>query len=193
MVKGQPLCYVITTAEDAPSYRLLICRVNESEEEPVLPTDGFVRAGLVEHAALNLEPDPLPATRQRHKYGVGPFAKLRMPRLPNQPGLYLWEEDGEVVYVGQTRTPLSERLGSRGYATISNYNTFARQPKRYNGGQQTNCRVNALANQSLASGHTLVIWCRTTSAELAKEEEAAWMQLFGLPPWNRRDERSRGS
>jgi hypothetical protein len=80
-----------------------------------------------------------------------------MPPFPNEPGLYLWEEDGEVVYVGQTRTPLGVRLGSQGYATISNYNTFARQPGRTNGGQQTNCRVNALANRSLTSGHTLTI------------------------------------
>ena len=112
-----------------------------------------------------------------------------MPPLPKEPGIYLWEEDGNVVYVGQTRTPLSKRLGSQGSSTISNYNTFARQPGRTNGGQQTNCRVNALANQSLTAGHTLVIWYRTTSAESARDEEALWMQRFGLPPWNRRDER----
>ena len=155
----------------------------------MLPTDGFVRAGVVGSAALNVEPDPLPGERKRHAYGNGPFAKLRMPRLPNEPGLYLWEEDGEIVYVGQTKTPLSVRLGSQGYSIISNYNTFARQPGRTNGGQQTNCRINALANQSLASGHTLVIWCRTMSGERAREEESLWMQRFGLPPWNRRDER----
>jgi hypothetical protein len=46
--------------------------------------------------------------------------------------------DGRVVYVGQTRAPLSVRLGSQGYSTISKYNTFARQSGRTNGGQQTN-------------------------------------------------------
>jgi hypothetical protein len=64
-----------------------------------------------------------------------------MPRLPNEPGLYLWDVDGLIVYVGQTRTPLSTRLGPNGYATISMYNTLARQPGRTNGGQQTNCRI----------------------------------------------------
>jgi hypothetical protein len=112
-----------------------------------------------------------------------------MPPLPNEPGLYLWEEDGTVVYVGQTRTPLSVRLGSQGYSTISNYNTFARQPGRTNGGQQTNCRVNALANRSIAGGHTLVIWYRTMEGDAARRAESAWMHRFGLPPWNRRDER----
>lgn len=112
-----------------------------------------------------------------------------MPPLSDEPGVYLWEEDGKIVYVGQTRKPLRERLGSRGYSTISNYNTYARQPGRRNGGQSTNCYVNALANLSLTAGHTLMIWYRTTSPELAKKEESAWMQRFGVPPWNRRDER----
>jgi hypothetical protein len=35
-----------------------------------------------------------------------------------------------------------------------------------------------------------VIWYRITLAERALAEEAAWMQRFGVPPWNRRDERS---
>lgn len=149
-----------------------------------------MRAGVVEYLDLNVPPAALPPGRRRHAYGNGPFAKLRIPKLPRKPGVYLWEEDGAVVYVGQTRTPLSVRLGSQGYATISNYNTFAGQPGRSNGGQQTNCRINGLANESLAAGHTLVIWYRTTLKENAPSEEAAWMERFGVPPWNRREERS---
>lgn len=112
-----------------------------------------------------------------------------MPALPAEPGLYAWERDGVVVYVGQTRTPLSKRLGSNGYSTISTYNTFARQPGRRNGGQQTNCRVNALANAALAAGSQLAIWYRVTSAADAPREEAAWMDRWGQPEWNRRLER----
>jgi hypothetical protein len=122
------------------------------------PTDGFVRAGVVAHRGLNIEPPALPAGRDRHRYGTGPFAKLVMPALPNAPGLYLWELDGEVVYVGQTRMPLKQRLGSNGYATISRYNTLARERGRRNGGQQTNCRVNPLANEALHRAGMLVIW-----------------------------------
>lgn len=155
----------------------------------MLSTEGFTKAGLIGNAGLNLEPAPLPVGRQRHMYGLGPFAKLLMPRLPNDPGVYLWEFEGVVVYVGQTRTPLSQRLGSMGYSTISNYNTFARQPGRTNGGQETNCRINALANVSLASGQTLVIWYKVTTVELAKLEESTWMRSHGLPSWNRKDER----
>jgi hypothetical protein len=155
----------------------------------MLPTDGFTCAGPIGHRGLNLAPADPPPGRQRHQYGGGPFAKLVMPSVPNLPGVYLWELDGAVVYVGQTRTPLSKRLGSMGYATISTYNTFARQPGRKNGGQQTNCRINALANAALASGKALTIWYRVTEAEQAGAEEARWMMTFGMPEWNRRDER----
>lgn len=156
-----------------------------SINEARLPTDGFVRAGGVSHRGLNLTPD-LRAGRVRHRYGTGPFARLVMPDLPDAPGMYLWELNGNVVYAGQTRTPLRQRLGSNGYSTISGYNTLASEPGRSNGGQQTNCRINALANQALARGDNLVIWFRATEAAAAPFAEAAWMQRFGMPPWNRR-------
>ncbi len=112
-----------------------------------------------------------------------------MPRLPNEPGVYLWEVNGSIMYVGQTRTVLSKRLGANGYATISTYNTLARQPGKTNGGQQTNCRINALANSALVSGQRIAIWTRVTAAAEAQEEEARWMTTFGVPAWNRRAER----
>lgn len=148
------------------------------------PTDGFTRAGTVGYKELGLLPGTLRDGRLRHPYGDGPFARLVMPPLPSDPGLYLWQADEEIVYVGQTKMPLKTRLGSNGYSTISAYNTFAREPGRRNGGQQTNCRVNALANAALVAGRTLTIWYRTTDDGLA--DEARWMATFGLPPWNRR-------
>lgn len=154
-----------------------------------LATDGFLKAGLVGNIGLNLPPDPPEEGRSRHKYGNGPFAKLRMPLLPNEPGVYLWQEDDKIVYIGQTTRPLKVRLGTGEYSTISRYNTYARQLGRRNGGQETNCRINALANISLISGRTLVIWYKVTSPEIAKPEEATWIRIHGLPSWNRRDER----
>jgi hypothetical protein len=68
---------------------------------------------------------PLPIGRQRHRFGEGPFARLVMPALPDKPGLYPWQQDEVVVYVGQTRTPLRKSLGPNGYATISGCNTLA--------------------------------------------------------------------
>jgi hypothetical protein len=149
------------------------------------PFDGFTCAGPIGHRELNILPAPLPVGRTRNKYGNGPFAKLIMPLVPNEPGLYLWEMDGKVLYVGQTRTPLRKRLGSQGYSTISNYNTFARQPGRTNGGQETNCRVNALANTLLAAGNSINIWTKSTAPEVALASETEWINTFGKPVWNR--------
>lgn len=153
--------------------------------------DGFVCAGPVGHRGLNLPTPRPPIGRERHAFGHGPFAKLVMPKLPTEPGLYAWQlDDAAVVYLGQTRTPLAKRLGSNGYATISTYNTLARQPGRTNGGQQTNCRINMLANAALAAGSRLTIWYRVTRAEDALNDEARWMTRWGKPDWNRRHERS---
>jgi hypothetical protein len=149
-------------------------------------TEGFQYAGTITDRGLNLVPVEPPEGRRRHPFGDGPFAKLVMPKLPTLPGLYLWDQDGRVVYVGRTRSPLSQRLGSNGYSTISTYNTFARQPGRRNGGQQTNCRINALANRSLADGHRLAIWYRLTPTGEVVAEEARWMTKHGKPDWNRR-------
>ena len=122
--------------------------------------DGFVLAGSLGNRGLNLSAPTIPESRKRHPYGAGPFARLVMPSLPNVPGLYLWELDGTVVYVGQTRTPLAKRLGTNGYSTISAYNTLSPEPGRKNGGQQTNCRVNGLANAALVAGGHIAIWYR---------------------------------
>ncbi len=112
-----------------------------------------------------------------------------MPLLPKEPGLNLWEVDGVIKYVGQTRTPLAVRLGSQGYATISAYNTLARQRGKTNGDQQSNCRINALANAALCAGQQIVIWYRVTSVQNAAAEEASWMACYGAAQWNRRVER----
>jgi hypothetical protein len=156
---------------------------------PLKELAGFELAGAVGARATNLLPGALPPGRSRHAHGTGPFAKLIMPALPDLPGLYLWVVDNEVMYIGQTRTPLRNRLGATGYSSISNYNTFARQPDRRNGGQQTNCRINAIANAVIVDRRSITIWYRVTPSESTQFEESNWMRNFGIPPWNRRDER----
>lgn len=151
-------------------------------------TEGFTRAGVVGHRGLNIPPRSLPADRERHHFGEGPFAALVMPKLPDAPGVYLWLEDGTCVYVGQTRTSLRERLGSRGYATISNFNTYARVSGKTNGGQQTNCRVNALVNRSLVDSRVVSICYRVTSPSDAALQERSLLAAFGMPACNRRIE-----
>jgi len=151
--------------------------------------DGFTSAGFVTADRVDLVPAPPPPGRTRHQYGAGPFAALRMPPVPDAPGVYLWLLDGAPVYVGRTITSLRGRLGSNGYATISTYNTLAAQPGRSNGGQQTNCRIDALANAALGAGGRIEIRFRITDADRAAGAEQMWMRSHGVPDWNARDER----
>ena len=151
--------------------------------------DELTLAGEITAVAVNQVPVQPPNGRLRHAYGCGPFAVLRMPQLPPESGLYVWCERGAPVYVGQTRSTLRARLGANGYSRISTYNTFAREPGRTNGGQQTNCRVNALANVAIISGHQLTLWYRVTASSESRNIEAEWMRLHGVPPWNREDRR----
>lgn len=151
--------------------------------------DGLICAGPIIGLSLDVVAKHPPEGRHRHTYGDGPFARLKMPLLPPTPGLYVWVSVGTPLYVGQTTGTLRARLGSNGYATISCYNSLAREPGRTNGGQQTNCRINALANAVLRTGATLELWCRSTAREEAMSAEAAFMRMHGLPPWNRQDRR----
>lgn len=112
-----------------------------------------------------------------------------MPGLPDSPGIYLWVLDLHPVYVGKTSRSLRTRLGSAGYSNISIYKTLAASGARKNGGQQTNCRVNGLANQALRDGHRLDIWYQVSPPEDAAAAESNWMRINGVPVWNKRDER----
>lgn len=150
---------------------------------------GLTLAGPVVGSTLDVLPAAPPDGRSRHIYGAGPFAGLRMPPLPALPGIYVWAAAERLLYVGQTTGRLRSRLGSNGYSTISTYNTLARQPGRSNGGQQTNCRINALANAHLRDGGTLDLWYRVAAADESHLAEAVFMRAHGLPPWNRRDHR----
>ena len=64
-------------------------------------SDDLTLAGIVIPRALDVYPPEPPSSRVRHAYGDGPFAALRMPPLPANPGLYVWCADGQPVYAGQ--------------------------------------------------------------------------------------------
>lgn len=111
-----------------------------------------------------------------------------MPPLPDEPGVYLWEVDDSIVYVGQTRRGLRTRLGPNGYSTIGVAKTLARTAGKRDGGQETNCRINELANIALSNGRTIRIWYRVSGAGESSSMEAQWMSRNGRPEWNRRSE-----
>jgi len=73
---------------------------------------------------------------------------------------------------------------------IGSYNTYAREPGRRNGGQETNRRIHTLVNAALNKGEEVEIWYRVTKAEESLRAESAWMDQFGVPAWNRRDKRT---
>ena len=68
------------------------------------PLENFSLAGVVAHRGLNIVPGLPRPGRHRNSYGDGPFARLATPRLPVEPGVYIWWVNGNIVYVGQTRT-----------------------------------------------------------------------------------------
>lgn len=149
---------------------------------------GFRRTGQIRSVALDIDPGVPPPGRTRHRYGDGPFALLSMPELPTHSGLYIWEVDGDVLYLGQTSQSLVRRMGSQGHAVIHRANTLAPEPGRRNGGQRTNCRINALANEVLRRGGVISLWTRETTSSDARDLESQWMAEFCTPPWNRRSE-----
>jgi len=70
-----------------------------------------------------------------HKYGEGNYCKFRVAGLPQTSGVYIFSVDGNAVYVGKAAN-LFKRF-YMGYGNISPKNC-------YEGGQQTNCRINQL-------------------------------------------------
>jgi hypothetical protein len=73
-----------------------------------------------------------------HRYGQGPFGQLLLDPLPREPGVYaVVDALGEIRYIGRARDSIAKRWGPAGYRTIHPRNCFE-------GGQQTNCRINAL-------------------------------------------------
>ena len=146
--------------------------------------EGMQMAGEIVAARLDQHPPDPPAGRDRHAYGDGPFAVLKMPPLPDSSGLYLLCVDGAVVYVGHTRKSLRNRLVSNGLARISHYSTLSAQPGRTNGGQQTHCRVNALANRALRNNRSLTLLYKVTEESGAHSAKTAWMRRHGSPTWN---------
>lgn len=122
----------------------------------------------------------LPQSRYRNaanlklnKYGAGPFCKFKIPRHHNGAGVYVITIDGTPVYVGEC-----ENLASRynmGYGNISPRNC-------YQGGQETNCRINNLIYGSVERGASARLWFFATADFKAVESELRGKLKL---PWNR--------
>ena len=110
-----------------------------------------------------------------HAHGQGPFVRLRTENLPPEPGVYaVVNGDGDVLYVGRARDSIRRRWSPQGYAVIHARNCFQ-------GGQSTNCRINALIAGQLAQRRPLALWTLTTPDPTPIETN-----IIGRlrPPWN---------
>lgn len=107
------------------------------------------------------------------KHGIGPFCRYRIPKNWHQEGVYLITRDGEVVYIGKC-IDLTYRHNT-GYGQISPKNCFE-------GGQPTNCRINAEILKYAKSGHQFELWFLSTS-----DSDKIEIELISncSPAWNR--------
>lgn len=109
-----------------------------------------------------------------HTYGWGPFCRFSIPTgWTDKSGVYALYSDNEIKYIGETQD-LETRF-NQGYGTISPRNCF-------NGGQETNCRINTLIREEVIAEYSVsLFYCDTENrAELESE-----LVKYIDPPWNK--------
>ena len=84
------------------------------------------------------------------RYGVGPFCRFRVAQGWKCTGVYVLTRGDDVCYVGEAQD-LERRWGPMGYGHIS--------PRAcYEGGQDTNCRINNLLYSESKTGGRFQLW-----------------------------------
>ena len=118
------------------------------------------------------------ATARLHAYGAGPFCRFRIAARRREPGLYVLTFNDTAVYAGEC-VNLEKRWGPNGYGGISPRNCF-------DGGQPTNCRINAAILAATRSGGRVELWFWPFDGDTVSRR-AAEAQLIGAlqPAWNR--------
>lgn len=113
-----------------------------------------------------------------HAYGAGPFCRFRIARARHEAGLYVVTVDEVPVYAGEC-VDVGRRWGPNGYGGISPRNCFQ-------GGQPTNCRVNAAVLAEALRGSRIDLWF--AAFEGPRDERLA-VETFLIrslnPTWNR--------
>ncbi len=108
-----------------------------------------------------------------HRYGQGPFCSFRIPNNLPLCGVYVITVNDMVVYIGECEN-LSQRYNI-GYGQISPRNPFE-------GGQQTNCRINNLILGEAKYGKRIDLWFLSTNDYKRIEY---FLRASKNPPWNR--------
>jgi hypothetical protein len=112
------------------------------------------------------------ATIPLHMHGKGPFCHFTIPHGWSMPGVYVIARGVQSMYVGKCEN-LSARFNA-GYGHISPKNCFQ-------GGQPTNCKINARVLQEARAGNTLQLWfLPTTKRDWVESRLIQQLQ----PSWN---------
>lgn len=109
-----------------------------------------------------------------HRYGWGPFCKFYVDSAPYRktPGVYVFTANHQIVYVGEA-TDIHGRIQA-GYSNISPKNCFE-------GGQQTNCRINTAILNVIRNQGQVALWATKTADR--KQHETELIKQCN-PPWN---------
>lgn len=110
-----------------------------------------------------------------HRYGWGPFCEFSVDtsEYVGSEGVYIFAASYEIKYVGET-VDIHNRI-QPGYGNISPKNCFE-------GGQQTNCRINHLILETVRNGGQVSLWVEETQDR--KQREIELIEQCD-PPWNK--------
>jgi len=108
-----------------------------------------------------------------NKYGAGPFCRFKIPANLPLAGVYAITRDETLLYIGECEN-LSRRF-NYGYGLISPRNCFS-------GGQETNCRINALVLKEMQAGRALHLYFHRCDNYKQLEAE---LRRDLAPKWNR--------
>ncbi len=114
-------------------------------------------------------------TTKLHRYGIGPFCRFSISRSwRGVSGVYALFNSSNLLYIGQC-VDLAQRFNT-GYGIISPRNCYI-------GGQQTNCKINAMIlREYLAGGKVYLFFHETNDFDRMEHELINRFQ----PPFNGR-------
>lgn len=109
-----------------------------------------------------------------HQYGWGPFCKFHVDtsKYRETAGVYIFTANHQIMYVGEAGD-IHNRIQA-GYSNISPRNCFE-------GGQQTNCRINNAIFEVIRDRGQVALW-----AKEAVDRKQCEAELIGVcdPRWN---------
>lgn len=117
-----------------------------------------------------------------HRYGWGPFCRFSVDtsEYVESEGVYIFTSGYQIKYVGET-VDVHNRI-QPGYGNISPKNCFE-------GGQQTNCRINHLIFETIRNRGQVSLWVEETQDRKRRETE---LIEKCDPPWNKASTQSPG-